>query len=70
MFGLDTTARDILPWRSLLEWFGGMKLFRTESSDGSDKSMPRSQQLLKLMLLVHVILTLLYRLLAWTPSTP
>jgi len=81
LVGLDSMAHDILLWRSLLQWFGGMgiigmaiavlpflsvggmKLFRTESSDWSDKSMPRTQQLLKHMVLVYVVLTLLCALL-------
>lgn len=81
LVGLDAMAADVLLWRSLLQWFGGMgiigmaiavlpflsvggmKLFRTESSDWSDKSMPRTQQLLKHMVLVYVVLTLLCALL-------
>ncbi len=81
LVGLDGMARDVLLWRSLLQWFGGMgiigmaiavlpflsvggmKLFRTESSDWSDKSMPRTQQLLKHMVLVYLALTLLCALL-------
>ncbi len=59
--GLDNMPADILLWRSMLHWIGGMgiigmaiavmpflsvggmKLFRTESSDWSDKSLPRTQ---------------------------
>lgn len=81
MVGLDAMGQDVLLWRSLLQWFGGMgiigmaiavlpflsvggmKLFRTESSDWSDKSMPRTQQLLKHMVLVYAGLTLLCALL-------
>ncbi len=77
MIGLDSMGQDVLLWRSLLQWFGGvgiigmaiavlpflsvggMKLFRTESSDWSDKSMPRTQQLLKHMVLLYASLTLL-----------
>lgn len=77
MVGLDAMGQDVLLWRSLLQWFGGMgiigmaiavlpflsvggmKLFRTESSDWSDKSMPRTQQLLKLLVLVYLALTVL-----------
>lgn len=75
--GLDNMDQDILLWRSLLQWFGGMgiigmaiavlpflsiggmKLFRTESSDWSDKSLPRTQQLLKHMVYSYMILTAL-----------
>ncbi len=81
LVGLDAMAADVLLWRSLLHWIGGMgiigmaiavlpflslggmKLFRTESSDWSDKSMPRTQQLLKHMVLVYMVLTLLCALL-------
>ena len=81
MVGLDAIDQDVLLWRSLLQWFGGMgiigmaiavlpflsvggmKLFRTESSDWSDKSMPRTQQLLKHMVLVYVALSVLCALL-------
>ncbi len=81
LVGLDVMARDVLLWRSILQWFGGMgiigmaiavlpflsvggmKLFRTESSDWSDKSMPRTQQLLKHLVLVYIVLTLLCALL-------
>jgi trk system potassium uptake protein TrkH len=35
-----------------------MKLFRTESSDWSDKSLPRTQQLLMLMVVTYALLTL------------
>jgi len=77
LVGLDTMGQDILLWRSLLHWFGGigiigmaiavlpflsvggMKLFRTESSDWSDKSLPRSQQLLKQMVLLYMAFTVL-----------
>ena len=77
LVGLDNMGQDILLWRSLLHWFGGigiigmaiavlpflsvggMKLFRTESSDWSDKSLPRTQQLLKQMVLVYMAFTVL-----------
>ncbi len=73
---LDTIPKDLLLWRSLLQWFGGlgiigmaiailpflsvggMKLFRTESSDWSDKSLPRTQELIKQMMLIYMGLTL------------
>ena len=59
--GLDKLPRDILLWRSILNWIGGigiigmaiavlpflrvggMRLFKTESSDWSDKAMPRAR---------------------------
>lgn len=81
--GLDAMSADVLLWRSLLQWFGGMgiigmaiavlpflsvggmKLFRTESSDWSDKSLPRTQQLLKHMVYSYMVLTLLCALSFW-----
>lgn len=75
--GLDSMGQDVLLWRSLLHWFGGigiigmaiavlpflsvggMKLFRTESSDWSDKSLPRTQQLLKQMVFIYLAFTVL-----------
>lgn len=72
---LDTMPKDLLLWRSLLQWIGGlgiigmaiailpflsvggMKLFRTESSDWSDKSLPRTQELIKQMMFIYVGLT-------------
>lgn len=75
--GLDSVSPDILLWRSLLQWLGGMgiigmaiavlpflsiggmKLFRTESSDWSEKSLPRTQQLLKQILGTYTLLTVI-----------
>lgn len=72
---LDTMPKDLLLWRSMLQWFGGigiigmaiailpflsvggMKLFRTESSDWSDKSLPRTQDLIKQMIFIYFGLT-------------
>jgi len=72
---LDEMPKDLLLWRSLLQWFGGlgiigmaiailpflsvggMKLFRTESSDWSDKSLPRTQELIKQMMFIYLGLT-------------
>ena len=83
LVGLDSTAPDILLWRSMLQWIGGlgiigmaiavmpflsvggMKLFRTESSDWSDKSLPRTQQFLLLMVLTYGLLTLACFLAYW-----
>ncbi|MES3007202.1 MAG: TrkH family potassium uptake protein [Pseudomonadota bacterium] len=81
--GLDNTPPDILLWRSLLHWIGGlgiigmaiavmpflsvggMKLFRTESSDWSDKSLPRTQKILMLIVLIYLLLTLACLLAFW-----
>lgn len=73
--GLDNMSRDLLLWRSQLQWMGGigiigmaaavlpflriggMKLFRTESSEWSDKALLRTRGLLKQMLLVYISLS-------------
>jgi len=75
--GLDQTPHDILLYRSLLHWIGGigiigmaiailpslkaggMKLFRTESSDWSEKSTPRTHSMLSGIISAYVVLTLL-----------
>ncbi|MDT8427842.1 MAG: TrkH family potassium uptake protein [Pseudomonadales bacterium] len=69
--GLDDMAPDILLWRSMLQWLGGvgiigmaaavlpflriggMRLFQTESSDWSEKSLPRTQTLLTRIVWVY-----------------
>jgi len=52
--GLDAAPPGILLWRALLQWLGGvlpalgvggMQLFRTESSDRSEKVMPRVREI-------------------------
>ena len=63
--GLDDMDQDILLWRSILQWIGGigfivtavailpflkvggMRLFQSESSDWSEKAMPRSGSIAK-----------------------
>lgn len=75
--GLDHLPKDILLWRSLLQWLGGigiiatavavlpllrvggMRLFHTESSDWSEKALPRSQTMVKSIVWVYVFLTVL-----------
>ncbi|CAA0103746.1 Trk system potassium uptake protein TrkI [Zhongshania aliphaticivorans] len=75
--GLDTMAHDILVWRSMLQWVGGlgvigmavailpflkvggMRLFQTESSDWSDKAMPRSRTMVTMIIYVYILLTFL-----------
>ncbi|MFF7707932.1 TrkH family potassium uptake protein [Pseudomonas sp. NPDC007930] len=44
---------------------GGMRLFQTESSDRSDKVMPRSHMVAKFIVLVYVLFTLLGTLAFW-----
>ena len=70
--GLDTMDRDLLLWRSVLQWIGGigiigmfvavlpflrvggMRLFATESSEWTDKALPRMKTLSRGLLLVYV----------------
>lgn len=70
--GLDTTDRDLLLWRSILQWVGGvgiigmfvavlpflrvggMRLFATESSEWTDKALPRMKTLSRGLLIVYV----------------
>jgi trk system potassium uptake protein TrkH len=74
--GLDSLPRDILLWRSMMQWIGGlgiialgaavlpflriggMRLFKTESSDLSDKALPRTRRILSRLLVVYLILSL------------
>lgn len=74
---LDNLPRDILLWRSMLQWIGGlgiiafgaavlpflkiggMRLFRTESSDLSEKALPRTTRLLSRLLLTYLVLSVL-----------
>jgi trk system potassium uptake protein TrkH len=81
--GLDQMAPDLLLWRSLLNWMGGigvigmavailpflhvggMRLFKTESSDWSEKAMPQAHKLIKTMVYCYLGLSLLCALLYW-----
>ena len=54
-FGVIGMAITILPFLRV----GGMRLFQTESSDWSDKSMPRFQAMARGLLVTYVGLTLL-----------
>lgn len=81
--GLDAMPTDILLWRSLLQWIGGigiigmavavlpflsvggMRLFRSESSDMSDKALPRIRALVARLLGAYVALSLLCALCYW-----
>ena len=74
--GLDSLPKDILLWRSIMQWIGGlgiialgaavlpflriggMRLFKTESSDLSDKALPRTRRILSQLLLVYSVLSL------------
>jgi trk system potassium uptake protein TrkH len=53
--GFIVMAVAILPFLNV----GGMRLFRTESSDWSDKTIPRTQHMAKHLFLIYVVLTLL-----------
>ncbi len=75
--GLDTMDQDLLLWRSVLQWIGGigiigmfvavlpflrvggMRLFATESSEWTDKALPRMKTLSRGLLLVYVALSVL-----------
>jgi len=81
--GLDNLPKDILLWRSLLNWIGGvgiigmaiailpflriggMRLFKTESSEWSDKAMPRARSLIAMIIYCYVGLSMLCCLLYW-----
>jgi trk/ktr system potassium uptake protein len=70
--GLDSQPRDILLWRSMMQWvgglgivalgaavlpflrIGGMRLFRAESSDFSEKALPHTRRFLVRLLLIYV----------------
>lgn len=59
--GIIAAAIAILPALGI----GGMQLFRTESSDRSDKVMPRARQIALAIVLAYVGLTALCALLYW-----
>lgn len=81
--GLDYLPKDVLLWRSLLNWIGGvgvigmaiavmpflrvggMRLFKTESSEWSDKALPRAQSLMAMILYAYLILSLFCFLSFW-----
>ena len=73
--GLDSMHHDVLLWRSMLQWLGGMgfivtavavlpflkvgamRLFQSESSDWSEKAMPRSGSIAKSVVSIYCGLT-------------
>lgn len=83
MSGLDALPKDILLWRSILNWIGGvgiigmaiavlpflrvggMRLFKTESSDWSDKAMPRAQSLMAMIIYCYIALSVICCLCYW-----
>lgn len=86
---LDNARPDILLWRSMLQWLGGigiiamavavlpflqvggMRLFRTESSDWSEKALPRVRtvagQLAQVYVAISVLCAIAYWLAGMTP---
>lgn len=81
--GLDDMPSDILVWRSIIQWIGGigiigmavailpflrvggMRLFATESSDWSEKALPRTITLGRGLILTYTGLTALCILAYW-----
>jgi trk system potassium uptake protein TrkH len=75
MSGLDELPLDILLWRSMMQWvgglgivalgaavlpflrIGGMRLFRAESSDFSEKVLPRTRRFLLQLLIVYLVIS-------------
>ena len=75
--GLDTTPPEILLWRAMLQWFGGigiivmaisvlpmlnvggMQLFRLESSDNSEKILPRATEIAGSIAKIYLLISLL-----------
>lgn len=81
--GLDYLDQDLLLWRSILQWIGGigiigmfvavlpflrvggMRLFATESSEWTDKALPRMKTLSRGLLLVYCVFSTLAVLTYW-----
>jgi trk system potassium uptake protein len=59
--GIIASAIAILPALGI----GGMQLFRTESSDRSEKAMPRVRQIAKVIALVYIGLTVVATIVYW-----
>ncbi|WP_336367819.1 TrkH family potassium uptake protein [Marinobacter sp. C2H3] len=82
--GLDDLPADILLWRSIMQWMGGigiigmavailpflriggMRLFATESSEWSEKAVPRTSSLARSLVGVYLGITILCVLSYWT----
>ena len=80
---LDGAPKDILIWRALLQWLGGigvivmaitvlpllniggMQLFRTESSDTTEKILPRAREVTLIISLIYLVLTFLCAFFYW-----
>lgn len=81
--GLDSMPHDILLWRSMIQWVGGigfigmavavlpflrvggMRLFQTESSDWSEKAVPRARTLFRSLTVTYLVLSMLCALAYW-----
>ena len=81
--GLDGLPADILLWRSITQWLGGigivamavmilpflrvggMRLFKSESSDWSDKATPQIRVQLQYLVIVYLILSVLCMAYYW-----
>ncbi|MDX1755061.1 MAG: TrkH family potassium uptake protein [Marinobacter sp.] len=81
--GLDQLDQDLLLWRSVLQWIGGigiigmfvavlpflrvggMRLFATESSEWTDKALPRMKTLSRGLLFVYCVFTVVAVLTYW-----
>ncbi|WP_175497456.1 TrkH family potassium uptake protein [Marinobacter sp. DSM 26671] len=81
--GLDDMDRDLLIWRSILQWIGGigiigmfvavlpflrvggMRLFATESSEWTDKALPRMKTLSRGLLVVYLVFSIIAVVTYW-----
>jgi trk system potassium uptake protein TrkH len=81
--GLDDMPKDILLWRSMTQWLGGlgfigmavavlpflrvggMRLFQTESSDWSEKAVPRARTLIRSLTVAYLVLSFLCMFSYW-----
>jgi trk system potassium uptake protein len=81
--GLDNMDRDVLLWRSILQWIGGigiigmfvavlpflrvggMRLFATESSEWTDKALPRMKTLSRGLLVVYLAFSIIAVVTYW-----
>lgn len=81
--GLDDMDRDLLIWRSILQWIGGigiigmfvavlpflrvggMRLFATESSEWTDKALPRMKTLSRGLLAVYLVFSIIAVVTYW-----
>lgn len=63
--GLDSVPISILLWRALLQWIGGMRLFRSEASDKSEKFTARSSEVAKSIGAIYLGLSVACALAYW-----